>query len=251
MTRLPIYLVFTFLFFLNCKSPVPKVNLVGSADPDIVLVNIEDGDREFIGKVLLKIDSLKPILIGIDVFFLNKKSPREDSILINSLQKVNNDILSYGIGDNNIFEHSELSFTQYVTDEGFLKYDRTLGLISNMTPLPKIEGKVHESFAYKIVKHWKPDFKPDIKENQQIKINYQRTLDKYLKLDGSFLLGTSIDNFELKDKIFLVGYIGPGKEDKYSTPLRFVGKELEHDEPDTYGLVIIANQIRTLLDYKK
>jgi CHASE2 domain-containing sensor protein len=227
------------------------VNLVGSADPDIVLVNIEDGDREFIGKVLLKIDSLRPILIGIDVFFFNKRTPLQDSTLVNSLQKVNNDILSYGLGDNKNFEHSESVFTQYATDEGFLKYDRTLGLISNMTPLPKIENKVHESFAYKIVKRWKPDFMPDIKENQQIPIIYQRTLDEYLKLDGSFLLGTNIDNFELKDKIFLVGYIGPGREDKYSTPLRFAGKELEHNEPDTYGLVIIANQIRTILDYKK
>ncbi|QNA42700.1 CHASE2 domain-containing protein [Lacibacter sediminis] len=251
MTRVPIYLIFIFSFFLNCKNPVPKVNLVGSADPDIVLVNIEDGNREFISKILLKIDSLKPILIGIDVFFISKKTPQEDSALINSLQKVYNDILIYGLGNNNPFEHSDSAFTQYVTDEGYLKYDRTLSLISNMTPLPKIENTVHESFAYKIVKHWKPDFKLDIKENQQIPINYQRTLDKYLKLDGSLLIGTNIDNFELKDKIFLVGYIGPGREDKYSTPLRFVGKELEHDEPDTYGLVIIANEIRTLLDYKK
>jgi CHASE2 domain-containing sensor protein len=230
---------------------VPKVNLVGSADPDIVLVNIEDGNREFIGKVLLKIDSLNPILIGIDVFFTGKKTPREDSTLVNSLQKIKNDILIYGVGKNNSFEHSESTFTQYVSNEGFLKYDRTLGLISNLTPLPKIENKVQESFAYTIVKHWKPDFSPDVKENQQIPINYQRTLEKYLRLDGSLLLGTNIDDFELKNKIFLVGYIGPGKEDKYSTPLRFVGKELEHDEPDTYGLVIIANQIRTLLNYKK
>jgi CHASE2 domain-containing sensor protein len=251
MTRVPIYLIFIFSIFLNCKNPVPKVNLVGSADPDIVLVNIEDGDREFISKILLKIDSLKPILTGIDIFFIGKKTPHEDSALVNSLQKVNNDILGYGLGNNNSFEHSESIFTQYVTDEGYVKYDRTLGLISNMTPLSKIENKVHESFAYKIVKHWKPDFKPGIKENEQIPINYQRTIDKYLKLDGSFLLGTKIDNFELKDKVFLVGYIGPGREDKYSTPLRFVGKELEHDEPDTYGLVIIANQIRTILDYKK
>ena len=120
-----------------------------------------------------------------------------------------------------------------------------------MTPLSKIENQIHESFAYKIVKYWKPDFKPDFEINDQIPINYQRPLENFLRLDGSFLLETSIDNFDLKNKIFLLGYIGPGKEDKYSTPLRFIGKEFEHNDPDTYGLVIIANQIRTILNYKK
>jgi hypothetical protein len=155
------------------------------------------------------------------------------------------------LDDNNIIEHSGPVFTKYVTDEGYLNYDYTLGLISNMTPLPKIRDNVHESFAYKILKHWKPGFKLEIKENQKIPIHYQRTQEHYLNLDGSFLVETNIDHFDLSNKIFLVGYIGPGTEDKYSTPLRFVGEEPEHEEPDTYGLVIIANQVRTLIDYKK
>ena len=251
MTKLSFFFIFTFSIFANCKSPVPSVNLASTQDPDIVLVNIENGDREFIGKVLLKIDSLNPLLTGIDVYFQGKKTQREDSILSQALKKINNDILSYSLDDKNRFENSDSVFTQFVTDKGFQKYDRTLGLISNMTPLQKIETRTHESFAYKVVKYWKPELKTDIRINQQIPINYQRPLDKFFQLDGSFLLETNIDNFDLKNKIFLLGYIGPGKEDKYFTPLRFVGKELEHDEPDTYGLVIIANQIRTILEYKK
>lgn len=251
MTRLPFYLIFAFSLFAGCKNPAPKVNLANISDPDIVLVNIEDGDREFIGKLLMKIDSLKPILIGIDVFFKTKKTPQEDSVLIHALQQINNEILNYGLSDNNTFEYSDSIFTQLATDKGFLKYDRTLGLITNMTPLPKIENELHESFAYKIVKHWKPEFKSNININQQIPINYQRPLDKFLRLDGSFLIETNIDNFDLQNKIFLVGYIGPGKEDKYSTPLRFIEIESEHDEPDTYGIVIIANQIRTILEHKE
>jgi CHASE2 domain-containing sensor protein len=230
---------------------VPTVNLVRSPDPDIVLVNIENGDREFIGKVLLKLDSLNPILIGVDVFFQGKKTKREDSILIHSLEIINNDILPYGLSDNKEFEQSDSVFTHFAKDKGFLKYDRTIGLISNMTPLPKIENQIHESFAYKIVKYWKPGFKANFEINEQIPINYQRPLENFLRLDGSFLLETSINNFDLKNKIVLLGYIGPGKEDKYSTPLRFIGKELDHNDPDTYGLVIIANQIRTILNYKK
>jgi CHASE2 domain-containing sensor protein len=251
MTRPSIFLILIFISFAQCKNPVPTVNLAGSQDPDIVLVNIENGDREFIGNLLLKIDSLNPVLIGIDVFFKSKKSEREDSVLIKALQKIDNDILSSGLNSENKFEESEPMFTQFVKEKGVLKYDRTLGLISNMTPIPRIENKPYESFAYKIVKNWKPGFKSVIMINQQIPINYQRPLEKFLRLDGSFLLETNITDFDLKNKVFLLGYIGPGNEDKYSTPLRFVDKELEHNEPDTYGLVIIANQIRTILEYKK
>ena len=90
MIKFSIFLIFTFLIFAHCKNPVPTVNLVGSQDPDIVLVNIENGDREFIGKVLLKIDSLNPTLIGVDVFFQGKKTKGEDSILIHALEIINN-----------------------------------------------------------------------------------------------------------------------------------------------------------------
>ena len=251
MTRTSIFLILILIGFAQCKNPVPTVNLARSRDPDIVLVNIENGDREFIGNVLLKIDSLNPIVVGIDVFFKSKKSEKEDSVLINALKKIDNDILSSGLTSENKFEESEPMFTQFAKEKGILKYDRTLGLISNMTPILKIENKPHESFAYKIVKNWKPEFKLDIEINQQIPINYQRPLENFLRLDGSFLLETNITDFDLKNKVFLLGYIGPENEDKYSTPLRFVGKELEHNEPDTYGLVIIANQIRTILEYKK
>ena len=77
MTKLSFFFIFTFSIFANCTSPVPSVNLASTQDPDIVLVNIENGDREFIGKVLLKIDSLNPLLTGIDVYFQGKKTQRE------------------------------------------------------------------------------------------------------------------------------------------------------------------------------
>lgn len=251
MIRLSIFAILTLIIFAHCNNSVPKVNLVGSQDPDIVLVNIENGDREFIGKILLKLDSLDPIVIGINVFFEGKKTRREDSILAKAMQKIDNVILPYGLSIKNEIEASDSIFMRFAKDKGLLKYIRTTGLISNMIPLPKIEDKVHESFAYKIVKYWKPDIKPNFEINQQIPINYQRTSEMFMQLDGSFLLETNIDDYDLKNKIFLLGYNGPGKEDKYSTPLRFTGKEPEHDEPDTYGLVIIANQLRTIIDYNK
>ena len=121
-----------------------------------------------------------------------------------------------------------------------------------MTPLQKINDTVHESFAFKIIKYWKPDFVSQVKLNEKIDIKYTRNLEGFYVLNGSDLLNTNIDDFDLSHKVFLVGYTGPGNEDKHFTPLRFVdNREYKSNEPDTYGLVIIANEIRTILDYKK
>jgi hypothetical protein len=48
----------------------------------------------------------------------------------------------------------------------------------------------------------------------------------------------------------LLGYIGPSNEDKHFTPIRLAEKFPEN-EPDTYGIIIIANEIRTLLNKYK
>src|SRR6187399_674710 len=89
-------LILVFLLFAHCKNPLPKVNLV----------NTEEGDRDFIGKVLLKIDSLDPVVIGIDAFFQAQKSRSEDSVLVAALRKIDNDILPYDMNSQNELDES-------------------------------------------------------------------------------------------------------------------------------------------------
>ena len=56
---------FFLILFQKFKSDIKKdyeqVLLSDTIDPDIVLINLEEGDRSFIGKLLLKIDSCNPI----------------------------------------------------------------------------------------------------------------------------------------------------------------------------------------------
>src|SRR5260221_6331235 len=143
MTKLTFILVFVLLSLQQCQ--VPSVKITGELDPDIVLVNnIEEGDRTFLGKLLLKIDSLKPIVIGIDVLLDKEKDSKQDSILIAALKKINNDILVYSINQNEKYSHSRPEFTSLVDEEGFLKYEKTFGLVSNMTPIIKLENEIQE-----------------------------------------------------------------------------------------------------------
>ena len=109
---------------------------------------------------------------------------------------------------------------------------------------------IHESFALKIAKRWDPDLKTSFGVNESIPIEYSRTIEKYIRINGSDLIELPIREFDIPNKIILVGYIGPKDEDMYRTPLRFLeNRKLENNQPDTYGLVIIANQIRTILNH--
>lgn len=249
MKRIPVILISLLVFYTNCDSHSGK--LANSFDPDIVLVNIEKGDRAFIGKVLLKLDSLNPLLIGMNVTFRGRK-PQQDPLLIAALQKIKKDILVYSVNQDGLVNGSDSVFANLAHDQGNLYYEQRLALITTIIPLRKVNDVVHESFAFKVIKYWKPDFVSQIGVNEKIDINYTRTLEKFRLLNGSVLLDTNIDDFDFRNKVFLVGYTGPENEDKHFTPLRFIGdKKYNHDEPDTHGLVIIANEIRTILEYKK
>lgn len=247
MAKIPIILISIFLFFGQCKPF--SVDLANTIDPDIVLINIEKGDRSFIGKVLLKLDSLKPILIGLDAYFVSKRNPFHDSILASALNKIENDILIYTY-DGVKFIKSDPLFASLANETALLQYDYNNRLITNMTPLRMINDSIHESFALKIAKKWKPDIDPGFKIDEEVPIHYTRDINKFFLLTGSSLLETNIEDIDFTNKIFLLGYLGPEDEDKYFTPLRVAG-EYKKNEPDTHSPVIVANEIRTILNYNK
>ena len=234
----------------SCSAQSPRVGPIGP-ERDIVLINIENGDRAFIAKVLDKIDSIGPSVIGIEPYFKTIGNPKTDSLLTASLKNLSGDILSFGIVDNNE-QHSIPIFTNYADDEGYLNLTETSGLVKNMTPLMEKNGKTYESFALKIVKQWSPSLKNPFTFNKSVPIAYTRTLNSFLNIYGTDLISLPLAEFDvenLKKMIFLVGYSGPGNENMYRTPLRFLEPDtLQQHQPDTYGIVIIANQIRTILD---
>ena len=249
MKLLPFFSIITTL--ISCSGQTPHIGRVGP-ERDIVLINIQNGDRAFIAKILSKIDSIKPKVVGINIYFKTPKDTKDDSLIFRALKNLKGDILSYGINESGIEEYSIPLFTTAVDDQGFLNFEETNGLVSKMTPVKQIDEKTHESFALKIANRWKPDFDNSYSKNKPLPIEYSRTLNSFLIINGSDLIELPITEFDLenlKNTIFLVGYVGPNDEDMYRTPLRFLAKDtIAQNQPDTYGLVIIANQIRTLLD---
>jgi hypothetical protein len=235
-------------FKVDKKQYDYEVKLTDKIDPDIVLINFEEGDRAFIGNLLLKIDSCNPKLIAIDARFEKDKDAKKDSVLMNALKNIPNDILGYGFDFTGKPIKPVSKFRSQASAEGSIIVLTDKELAVGFIPLETSEDHVYEHFTLQIIKHWKPGFNHSFKNDQIIPIKFSRTIDQYVHFNGSQLKAT--DCKYLQNKIVLVGYLGPTDEDKLFTPMRRFGR-YDADEPDTYGLVIIANALRTIMEYEK
>lgn len=211
--------------------------------PHIVIINLEEGDRAFIGDVLMKIDSCTPKMIGLDTWFVERKDDYQDSVLQLALSKIQNEILGYFYDYNDsVTVRSHAVFRQFSNDSAICQLQVDESVMINFIPKFVIDGKVHEHMALKIAKRWNPLFKDNFKPNEMVAIQYKGNLDKLQHLNGSDLNPAEHKNL-LKDKIVLLGYTGPSNEDKFVTMMNQHGFEM----PDAYGVVIMANEVQQLL----
>jgi CHASE2 domain-containing sensor protein len=119
-------------------------------------------------------------------------------------------------------------------------------------PVAKLKDGAAVSFAAEIVKLYDERAYIDLfkRDNKFETINYRGNFNKFILLDFHDLHKPDIDLSFIKDKIVLLGYIGPSVaqkdlEDIYFTPLNenYAGRSY----PDMYGVVIHANIISMIL----
>ncbi|HEX4876183.1 MAG TPA: CHASE2 domain-containing protein, partial [Chitinophagaceae bacterium] len=195
------------------------------------------------------IEKCSPFLVGVDVIFHQDKQSSEDSILSKAFEEMSNDILAYEFSPTEKEIRSIDKFRKFASDEGYVDLVRREEISSHFIPIKKGSGGLYESFALKIIKKWKPEFKYNFTVDKSIPILFQRTQQQYYYFVKEDLLDKNVCEL-LENKIVLVGFLGPGDEDKHYTPIRSNDKGQE-GKPDTYGLVIQANAIRTILEYGK
>lgn len=222
-----------------------NVHLVKEKDPDIVIVNIEDGDRVFIANLIKQINQCNPAVIGINAWFSEEKGPEQDTALENALEKTDKEVISYVQKENNIIK-SHKKFRSHADDEGLDVFQTHNGLVTFFTPLKTVNETVHENFALKIVQKWHSDFSHTFEVNEKVPIHFQRTLAAFHHIPGSKFNPEKYQKL-VQNKIVLLGYTGPTDENKLFTPIRNVINHAE-GQPDTYGVVVVGNVIRTLLE---
>lgn len=236
----------SFEIFVRFSEKTHIVSLTGKADPDIVLINIGEADRASIAKLIKSVDSCRPAVVAINVLFEDERNDISDSLLVSSLKQANNDFLSYLRDEYDTERRSNVIFRNLVEGEGLVFRQKTRGVITKFVPWEIRDDIDRESLALKIVNFWKPELETTIRPNKPLRIQFARTSEQFLKFEASNFSAKESGEF-IKGKVVLIGYLGPRNEDKYFTPIRYV-KMFSQKEPDTYGIVILANEIRTIMN---
>jgi len=228
-------------------------------DPNIVLFQVGNS-REEIADQLLKIDSLGPAVIGIDITF----SPKEDSAgnksLLSAMQRIPTAVYSFRLLQNDSSDHlqigpSQLPDSLQLREGGYINFlGKEYSVVRYFAPFVTIDKKEYSSLASRILEKYSPEAFSRLKErNEEIEIiNYSGNIENYdhfttEDLDRNYSQLKEI----VKGKIALLGFFSKTPlilDDLKFTPLNSV--VIGKGYPDMYGVVIHANILTMLLSGK-
>jgi len=233
-------------------------------DTNIVLVNIGPLNRKGIAELVEIVNSYGPKVIGIDSFFRKPKGKDVDSALSEALKKVKNLVIvseALQLDDDFTFDtmlYSNDMFSKYALNSyaNIITDDKSgFRVVRSISPKEYIKDSVCLFFAVEVAKKVAPEkVKKFIERDQEFEyVNYKRNIydGKYKALDYDYVVEHKDSLSFLKDKIVLMGFLGPNIntlvfEDIFFTPMNehYLGKAI----PDMYGVVIHANVISMIME---
>lgn len=235
-------------------------------DTNVVLVNIQFRNRAEIAQMLEIINKYEPAAVGIDAFFRKEKGPAQDFPLAMALAQTKNLVLVNELvttnDENDCFDSLQYSHSMFneSAHNGFANVlasakGEGFRTVKDFYPFQCLQDTMYPNFSTKLVELANPEaYNRLIKRDHFIEtINWTGNYKKFLAFDAQQILGEIGDLSAMKDKIVLLGYIGPqlGEVDLvdiFFTPQnpRVAGRAY----PDTYGVVVHANIISMIMDGK-
>lgn len=238
-------------------------------DSNIVIVNMGRLSREEIAQEVRNISKYHPKAIGIDAFFRKPKDPTGDSLLADAFRQVGSIVLvskvSYKTEEaqdaeraSQHFDTLELSDPMFasITKHGFanLVVDQQAAFMTcrEVSFAEEYQGGKEESFPIVLAGLVNETAKQNAlrRQNATEVVNYRGNLSSFYTVDVDLAMDSTADLSFLKNKIVLMGYLGPSisepsLEDALFTPLnpQYVGRSY----PDMYGIVVHANVLSMIL----
>jgi len=253
---LPVISFFGYFIYKFKLLEDRHIRLVDGQVDNIRLINLGNGDREYIANVIREVSSCDPTVIALDIFFETYDSTTVDTLLSNSIVTSNTILATrYKMGTAYAVHPKYL---EVASGYGYAELEIIKGYVSHFNVSEKEYKNEYERnhgakkifyFAYKIA-HAVDSIAATkyLKEIPQsrIPVVISRLTDQFKIYDYKELNFPCAD---LRGKIVYLGYLGPTNEDKHKTYARYQTEEdFETNEPDMYGSVIVANQILMILE---
>lgn len=239
----------TDLIFCKFKDQV-------NYDDRIVILNSGKPKRSELAKALFTLDSLEANIIGVDIIFEKPIENKEDSLLANVINGLDNIVLAdrFIVEKDHSLPHEcskdfcneNFGYTNFVA-----KPDHSIRFYSPFIDHVDVN---YASFSSEVVRQAAIDKFNILKsrQNRVERIHYRGSEDSYTQIEIDDLIANPMKYKEaIKDKIVLVGYMGEDKweestKDKFYTPVN--PKMAMKTVPDMFGIAIHANIISMVLD---
>lgn len=221
-----------------------------SIDTNLIVVNIDNANREQIAGMINKITADKPLVLGVDIVFEQAKEARTDSLLKASLQHPLV-IMAYRLNSSEESVNPQALFYNDVEQKGFANFvGEEGGTIRHFAPFVTFNAVTYSSFSAAVLNKADTNAYVNLKNRHHKTevINYTRQAEKFMVLNGNTLLDTtSVQDFSFANKIVLLGYAPTDGswEDKHFSPMntKYVGKST----PDMQGVFVHANILEMIL----
>lgn len=223
-----------------------------SVDTNIVIINIGDAGRNEIAGMIQKASAENPKVVGVDILFNEPKDTATDAVLEQLFYTSPKIVLAYNLLAEKGIISSPGFLTEKANQKGYANFvGEEGGSIRHFSPTLKKKSVVYNSFAAAVTQVAYPQqFKQMLKRDKKTEqVNYTRTADQFMVMDGMEFLKNGETNISLADKVVLLGYISPDPnsiEDKHFTP--FNKKSVGKTVPDMEGIFIHANIITMIRD---
>lgn len=256
MLLLPVISFFAYFIYKFERLEDKHILLTEGEVDKIRLINVGEGDREYIANVLNQINSCDPVVIAVDLLFATYDSTTVDTLLLNSIAASKATLSTRYYMGTTYDVHSKYLEAAY--DYGYAEVESEEGYVSYFNLYEKEYKDLYEKnhgvsrifhFAYRIASAF--DSVAATKFLQ--KSPQSRTPFIISRLTDQFKIYDYQDLYfpcdDIRDKIIILGYLGPTNEDKHITYARYhTEKHYGANEPDMYGPIIVANEILMILE---
>lgn len=230
---------------------------------NIVLINVGNYDKGKIAKLISKINTLNPKVISLDIAFPEYNGDTDDKSLYRALVDVKKLVLPSEISfEGHDYQGREIISVYLTCAAEFFVPDAKTGFVSAKIEKDQIQiskqfiiwqkGSYSDDIYYHIsvVTAMAFDSLKASRFVQQherlVDIEYKDGKRKFKTFSISEILNGNLTKNDIEEKIVMLGFLGPGDQDKFSNPFNN-----DPNESEMYGLQYLANIVAQVLEYKQ